>query len=388
MSPRTGDTRPGGRARGSHIPAKLISEAVTAQASRIRDIAAFIHAHPELAFEEHQCAGYLATVLQQAGLHVERGVGGMATAFKATVAGAHSGRKLGLVAVYDAVPTVVPDGTMAAIHSCGHGRQAAGVAGAALALADLADQLAGSVVVLGLPADETMAPAASARGGGKEISVKEGLWEGLDVALYAHPEFVDAVLLASLWMRQDQAITIGRRSLVDQSAQDTLEAVRAALRRVRAATSQRLILERAQFRGNVEEGCQLTLDFRLFAGDESGLVNLAHHLRAELPEAIWRERRIVPSIRSDDSVRTAVASAMAEAGRACAAAPPALPHATDFGYISRAMPAALIGLGRDGGWAMHAEEGAAQFAGAEGEAVGLAIAQVLAFACSRLSEEA
>jgi metal-dependent amidase/aminoacylase/carboxypeptidase family protein len=394
LNQHSGDPSSGARARRPRrnpplpavLPDSLIMDAVTAHAASIQEATAFIHAHPELAFEEHQCAEYLAAVLEQAGFAVERAVAGMPTAFRATIAGARSGQTVGLIAVYDAVPTVQRDGTITPVHSCGHGPQAAGVVGAALALGELNDRLAGSITVLGLPADETTAPAAAVRGGGKEISVHAGLWKSIDAALYAHPEFIDAVLLHSLWMRQDQAAVLGRMSLEDRSAQQMLDIVGAALQRVRAEPPQRLVLERAAFSGNVRDGCQLALEFRVSAADERGLRELAQRLSAELPHSAWRERRMVPSVRADESVRAAVASAMAAAGREFATAPPMLPHATDFGFVSRAVPAALIGLSRPGGWALHADEGADLFAGADGDAVAVAIAQVLALATARLTE--
>ena len=47
------------------------------------------------------------------------------------------GRAVGVIAVYDAVCAKRPDGSDEAVHSCGHGPQAAGVVGAALAAAAL-----------------------------------------------------------------------------------------------------------------------------------------------------------------------------------------------------------------------------------------------------------
>ena len=45
-----------------------------------------IHAHPELCFEERQAAAWLAECLErQLGIRVERGVGGLETAFRARV---------------------------------------------------------------------------------------------------------------------------------------------------------------------------------------------------------------------------------------------------------------------------------------------------------------
>ena len=106
----------------------------------------FIHEHPELSHAEHECAAYVCDVLETAGLEVERGVAGMETGFRATLRGALPGRSVGLVALYDAVPVFRPDGTIEPVHSCGHDAIPAGVVATVLALADLRDELPGSVV--------------------------------------------------------------------------------------------------------------------------------------------------------------------------------------------------------------------------------------------------
>ena len=130
--------------------------AVDEQAQAIRETMRFIHEHPELGHEEHACATYLCEKLTAGGLEVERGVAGMATAFRATLRGAHPGRTVGFVCLYDAVAAVRPDGRTDAVHSCGHGPIAGAVAGAALALSGLRERLAGTVVVVGCPADEIL----------------------------------------------------------------------------------------------------------------------------------------------------------------------------------------------------------------------------------------
>jgi hypothetical protein len=55
----------------------------------------------------------------------------------------------------------------------------------------------------------------------------------------------------------------------------------------------------------------------------------------------------------------------------------------DFANVSQRVPAALIGIGRPGGWAFHTDEGAEQFA-RDGEERLLSIAQVLALTSFRL----
>jgi metal-dependent amidase/aminoacylase/carboxypeptidase family protein len=67
----------------------------------------------------------------------------METAFRATLRGERPGATVGLVCLYDAVPAVRPDGHIEPVHSCGHGPISGGVLGAALALAELRERMAG-----------------------------------------------------------------------------------------------------------------------------------------------------------------------------------------------------------------------------------------------------
>src|SRR5205823_3026798 len=296
----------------------------------------FVHEHPELGHEEHECARYLSETFAGAGLEVERGVGGMQTAFRGTLHGARPGRSIGLVCLYDAVPAVRPDGAVEPVHSCGHGPIACGVATAAAALADLGGQLSGSVVVMGCPADEIHARGTIARGGGKALSAEAGLWDDLDVALYAHPEFVDTVSLESLWMRRDRVTVSGSRSLAG-AAQLPIDGARAATAAERPGE---VMLERLLLDGDVEEGTGLVLQctFLIWSGSEQGIDERAAGLRAELPAGRWQESRLYQGVRPDASVTAAVAEAFDALGRPFVADPPPLPFATDFGNISQRVP--------------------------------------------------
>lgn len=362
--------------------------AVAREEGVAREVIRFVHEHPELAHEEHRCSELLAKTLAAGGLEVERGVGGMATSFRATLAGARPGRAVGLVALYDAVAAVRPDGSLEAVHSCGHGLIAGGVTAAALALGLLRDRLAGRVVVFGCPADEIHAPAAIARGGGKALSVEAGLWEGIDAALYAHPEFIDTVSLASRWMRRDRMRVAGVRSLRDGEPQPPLDAAAAALRTARALPAGSVVLEHLELDGDVEEGTGLvtTATFLLFADEAEGIEAAARRVREAVPEATWESGTTVCGVESDGAVTAAVADAFRAAGRGFVTNPPPLPFATDFGNVSQRVPAALIGVGRPGGWAFHTDEGAKQFASPDGVNCALAIARVLALATVRLTE--
>ena len=84
-----------------------------------------IHAHPELCFEERRAATWLAECLERKlGVEVERGVGGLETAFRARVGSGTP--RIAILAEYDALPEIG--------HACGHNLIAGGALGAFLAV--------------------------------------------------------------------------------------------------------------------------------------------------------------------------------------------------------------------------------------------------------------
>jgi metal-dependent amidase/aminoacylase/carboxypeptidase family protein len=361
--------------------------AIARQTETIRATMRFVHEHPELGHEEHECSRYLCDALAGGGLEVEPGIAGMQTAFRASLRGERAGTRVGLVCLYDAVTAVRPDGRVEPVHSCGHGCISGAVVGTALALAELRERLAGSVVVMGCPSDEIHAPGSITRGGGKSLSAEAGLWDDVDAALYAHPEFIDTVSLESRWMQRATAIVSGSRSLATAD-QAPLEAGLAALETARAQVPDDVMLERLELDGDVEEGTGLVLraTFLVFGDQEDGVEKGISVVRAALPQATWQLGRLVEAVRPDDRVTAAVAGAFGALGRDFVTDPPRLPFATDFGNISRRCPAALIGVGRKGGWSFHTDEGAAQFASPDGEEAALTIARVLALAAVDLAE--
>ena len=74
---------------GSYKEAKSYVSRVTGAVDKARDdlvkISMDIHSHPELNFEEYYSSKALADALERYGFDVERGVGGVETAFKATL---------------------------------------------------------------------------------------------------------------------------------------------------------------------------------------------------------------------------------------------------------------------------------------------------------------
>lgn len=129
-----------------------------------------IHAHPELCFEERQAASWLGECLERSpGVRVERGVGGLDTAFRASVG--RGSPRVAILAEYDALPEIG--------HACGHNLIAGSAVGAFLALARQAAELPGTVEIIGTPAEEG--------GGGKIKLLEAGAFEGVDAAMMFHP---------------------------------------------------------------------------------------------------------------------------------------------------------------------------------------------------------
>ncbi|MBS1862266.1 MAG: hypothetical protein JSS68_11210 [Actinobacteria bacterium] len=365
-----------------------IIAAVAAQRPQIEATIEFVHDHPELAHEERRCAAHLADLLGSRGFAVEIGVAGMETAFTARLAGGRPGARVGLAALYDAVPAVAEDGGVRAVHSCGHGPIAGAVTGAALALAGLDGGFAGEVVVVGCPADEIHAPQTVERGGGKLLSAEAGLWDEFDAALYAHPEFKDTVWRRSRCMRRHFFSLFGTRSLRDDVDQPPIEAIGGLLDACGAITRNDLMVESIELDGDVEEDTGLALRGSLlfFGDDEPAITANFDRIAAAVPELTWHPGPFVAGVRPDDQVAAAVADAFAAMGRDFEPEPGMLPFATDFGNITQRVPAALIGIGRPDGWSFHTDEGAEQFASTAGIEAAMQIATLLALATTRITD--
>ncbi|MEE9254490.1 MAG: M20 family metallopeptidase [Pseudomonadales bacterium] len=149
-----------------------ICQRVDGLAQALIKVSRHIHAHPELAFREHEAMRALTHTVEAQGLTVERGCYGLETAFEAEFTGEDgSGPRVAILAEYDALPGIG--------HACGHNLIATAALGATLALHDVRSQLCGTVRLLGTPAEE--------RGGGKELMAREGAFESVDAAMMIHP---------------------------------------------------------------------------------------------------------------------------------------------------------------------------------------------------------
>lgn len=163
-----------GRFEGPRADAKRrIAQIIEAHRTEILDLSHRIHADPEPAFAERHAATWVAQAVARHGFAVEHPAGRLETAVRGRLAGGRGreGPRIGILAEYDALPGLG--------HGCGHNTMAASGVGAAIALAELAPELAGEIVFLGTPAEE--------RGSGKQWMIDDGLFQGIDAALLFHP---------------------------------------------------------------------------------------------------------------------------------------------------------------------------------------------------------
>ncbi len=129
----------------------------------------WIHANPEVGFQETLASGWVSEWLATAGFEVETQVADMPTAvIGRTGPGPFH---VAICVEYDALPEVG--------HACGHNVIAAAGVGAGLALASVADQLGLRITVMGTPAEET--------GGGKLRLLEAGAFDGVHAAMMVHP---------------------------------------------------------------------------------------------------------------------------------------------------------------------------------------------------------
>lgn len=150
---------------------QAVLAAIDAESTPLVVLSRDLHAHPDLAFEEHESVRKLLEYLRRhRGVTIEEGTGGLPTAFRAWV-GTATGPAIGIVCEYDALAGLG--------HGCGHNLIATSAVAVLAGLASQAATLGGRVMVIGSPAEEGK--------GGKLILAERGAYDGLAAVLQTHP---------------------------------------------------------------------------------------------------------------------------------------------------------------------------------------------------------
>jgi amidohydrolase len=171
-----------------------VEDAVNRRRGDLVELSHSIHAEPELAFVEHRSCAKTQALVAEYGFDITAAPGGLDTAFRADYG---SGPLVvGICAEYDALPGIG--------HACGHNIIAASAVGTALALADVADELGLTVVLIGTPAEEA--------GGGKVLLLKAGTFDDIATTVMLHPGPLDIARARSLALSQVAVGYLGREA--------------------------------------------------------------------------------------------------------------------------------------------------------------------------------
>lgn len=165
---------------------RTVFDGIDDDRERFEDTAREIWETPELGLHEERSSQVLIDLLESEGFAVERGIGGMPTAFVAEYGS--SDPVIGFLGEYDALPglsqspATEPDPIEPGEpgHGCGHNLYGTACAWAAIGVKEAIDDgLSGTIRFYGCPAEETLV--------GKVFMARAGAFDDCDAALTWHP---------------------------------------------------------------------------------------------------------------------------------------------------------------------------------------------------------
>src|SRR4051795_9697852 len=130
-------------------------QAVDAHASDLEHLARQIFDQPELGFKEHRTASLVHDWFDKLGLAHRDGIG--ITGSRADLKGGATGPTVAVLGELDSLlcwEHPDRDPRTGAVHACGHNAQIAMMLGAGLALKEIVPDLAGTVALMAVPAEE------------------------------------------------------------------------------------------------------------------------------------------------------------------------------------------------------------------------------------------
>lgn len=362
-------------------PLTKASEFFAARASVHRGWRHHLHQNPEIAFEEHDTAAFLATRLEEMGLSVRKGFAG--TGLVASLQGRQSGPNIGFRADMDALPlqeqSSLPyrSARPGTTHACGHDGHMAMLLAAADFLSRQED-LAGRLHFIFQPAEE-------AAGGGR-VMVEDGLfdhaqcdlvfglhnWPSLDagqIAVQPGP-MMAAMDLFTIIVSGD-----GVHAALPHLGTDTIVAAGALTQALQAIVSraidphQQLVLSITQIHGGhslnaLPDSVELRGTLRYF---DPEVASIAHRRMHEIVEGTARTHavRIALDLKSQYPVTTNDADAARLMLRAASLSPvggEAITRFTpsmaseDFAFMLAARKGAYAWIGNGRSTALHSPE--------------------------------
>ena len=356
-------------------------EAVKTEHAALTLLRRDIHAHPELAFNEHRTAELVASRLEAAGIETHRGIG--RTGVVGVIRNGSSSRSIGLRADMDALPMQERNDFAhqsrhaGCMHACGHDGHTTMLLGAAEHLARQRN-FDGTVVLIFQPAEE-------GGGGGREM-LEDGLlerfpidsvygmhnWPGLPAghfsvrsgAVMASTDRFDIEIMgqgAHAAMPHLGVDPVSAAAALVQALQtvvsrnvDPLEAAVLSVTKLHAGEAHNVIPDRANLAGTVRA---LSADVR--AQVESAMQRICAGVGAALGVQVTLEYRqeypVTVNTASEAALCAEVAATVAGAAAVRTDLKPSM-GAEDFAYFLQQRPGAYVWLGNgpgEGGCMLH-----------------------------------
>ncbi len=333
-----------------------------------------IHAHPELAFQEHRTSDLVAAKLAEWGIEVTRGIAG--TGLVGTLRQGTSARAIGIRADMDALPMPEANGfeyrsrNENSMHACGHDGHTTMLLGAARYLSETRN-FDGTVHFIFQPAEEA--------GGGGRVMVEQGLFERFpcDMVFGAHNDTtlpvgqmaaIAGIACANaddFWIRVKGC---GGHAARPQGAIDPLLVGAHIVVALQSLVARRVdpldnaVLSVCQFHagsvGNViADEAMLNGTVRTFRADTRDAMEkmmgevVAHTAQAHGAEAVLRYERGYPSIINapEATERAALAGAkILGEGRVIRELAPGM-GGEDFSYMAQKVPGCFVRIGQADG---------------------------------------
>ncbi len=190
-----------------------VLELINEISHELNELSLEIYNNPELGNEEFTACNLHTELLKKYGFNVETNFSGVATGFKAEYKSAKPGIAVAYLAEYDALPVIG--------HGCGHNLLGTVSTGAGIVLKEIIDEIGGSVVIFGTPAEETS--------GAKVTYVENHEFDNIDIALIAHPGSEYEKSGSSLALEPIQFEFFGKTSHAAASPEKGINALDAAI---------------------------------------------------------------------------------------------------------------------------------------------------------------
>lgn len=156
-----------------------IKERAAQLAPEITAVRHYLHANPEVSWQEVNTSKFIESKLREIGLtNIKRGFGGTESGVTAELTGDPGGPTIALRADIDALPvteetTCDYKSTCGVMHACGHDGHISTLLGVAKLLASMKDELPGTVRFIFQPAEE------HGRRSGATVMINEGVLDGV-----------------------------------------------------------------------------------------------------------------------------------------------------------------------------------------------------------------